>query len=468
MSNEVNSTKTEEKALGINLAPEWYGTLAEIGAGQEVARFLFRVGGAAGTVAKSMSAYDMTFSDAIYGPSDRYVSRQRVCTMLDFEYGLLEERLSGTRGADTKFFAFADTVAARSYSRKQDGKGWLGIKFQHKPKAAPSQVLIHTLLLDKDTVLQQEALGTLGINLLDAVFFHHDDAKTMVKSLHDQLEDNRVDVNLISVDGPAFEGVDCRLLNLELVQQGLTHAVLFDGDGNSVEPGELLYKKPIVVQRGTFRPITHVHEHILSSAKQQLAAGCDIPVDDIAAIMEITTANLRATANFDSHDLVSRLDTLKILNKPVLISDFSEFHRLEGYLNRYSHQPIGFAIGVQVLIELFDEKYYDDLEGGLLESLGRLFKRNVRLLVYPNRDAGTGNVITANDVKLSAARQQLFDFLLESRHVIGIEDFREELFDIVSTAVLSGIQKGNGRWEQQVPSPVATLIKEQGLFSYRA
>ena len=459
-------TSCEDKALEINLEPRFYGTFAEIGAGQEVARHLFRVGGAAGTIAKSISAYDMKFSDAIYGPSDRYVSRARAQTMLDFEFSLLQERLSEERRENTCFFTFADTVAARSYSRKRDGNGWLGLKFQHEPSASPSQVLIHSLLLDKESVLQQEALGILGLNLLYGTLFFHQDPHRAVAILRDQLAEDRVDVNHIEYTGPAFTDVNNRLLNLELIHQRLTHAVFFDADGVSVEPGEVLYKKPILVQRGTFRPITHVHEHMLASARRQFADRTKLDDDDIVSLMEITTANLRETAGFDSADFLSRLDTLEVLRKPVLISNFSEFHRLESYLHRYSDRDIVFAIGVHVLVELFSEKYYQDLDGGSLEGLGRLFKRKVKLYVYPSRDPEPGRTLTARDIHLPDAQQRLLEYLLESELVVPIEEFRDDLFHIISQSVLSGIRTGDTQWETQVPPAVVNLIKERGLFHY--
>ena len=454
----------DDKALKINLDEARYGTLAEIGAGQEVARHFFRVGGAAGTVAKSISAYDMKFSDAIYGTCDRYVSKARVQTMLAYEFDLLVERLEEQRGERCGFFTFADTVATRSYSRKQDGKGWLGVKFQRCAREEPSQVILHARLLDDETVLQQEALGILGVNLIYSALYEHAQPDVLLKGLQDHLGRDRVDINVIDVSGPAFQGVDNRLLNLQLVRLGLTHGVLFDSAGQIAEPSTLLYKKPIVVQRGTFRPFTRVHEHMLRAAKTQFSEVVDD--DDIVTLMEITTSNLRDTSAFEPNDFLSRMDTLSALDLPVLVSDFSEFYRLENFLHQYTNKNIAFAIGVQILAEIFNEDYYDNLEGGILEAFGRLFRREVQLYVYPYKREETQKVITANNVEIPAHLAQLYRYLLDNHFVAPMTDVVDELFDIASPEVLEQIRSGEPAWETAVPECVARVIKKQGLFGH--
>ncbi len=459
-------TSIEQKALQINLDPTKYGTLAEIGAGQEVARWFFRVGGASGTVAQTMSAYDMKVSDAIYGSSRRYVSRERELTMLEYEFSLLNERLSSVRGNTTTFFVFADTVAARSYTRKEDGTGWLGVKFQDRPTASPSQILLHVRLLDKENILQQEAVGMLGVSLIYGALFLHQDLDVLIENLGDYLAPSRVDLNMIEFSGPAFPHVDNRLMNLKLIQKELTPAVMFDANGNVHEPGEILYKKAILVQRGTFRPITRVHQDMLASAMEQFSNKADLKEDGIVPLMEITTSNLLATASYEPADYLSRLDTLAALEKPVLISNFSEFYRLEAYLNRYSDQDRAFAIGVRVLAQIFNEKYYKHLDGGILESLGRLFKNKVKLYIYPTRDPETGQILTATGLKVADRLRHLYAHLLENGYIQPIDDFHEDLFGIVSPEVLAGIQSADKHWESLVPDAVVRLIKDRGLFGY--
>ncbi len=462
-------TATEPKALQINLDLSNYGTFAEIGAGQEVARWFFRAGSASGTVAKTISAYDMKFSDAIYGPASRYVSRDRILTMVDYEYDLLEERLSGARGESTSFFAFANTVASRSHTKRQDGAAWLGIKFQDQPQNEPNRILLHARLLDKDNILKQEALGILGVNLTYAALYHAQDTDSLIESLGDQLSIDRLDVNMIELLGPAFANIDNRLMNLKLIQANLTHGIMFNANSHIVEPGEILYKKPILVQRGTFRPFTHVHQDMLTSSIKKFSQ--DIDSDDTAGIvplMEITTNNLREADIFEPEDFLSRLDMLSELGKPVLISNYSEFYRLEDYFNRYSDKNIIFTIGVDILAEVLKEKYYENLDGGILESFGRLFKNQVKLYIYPARDPVTGEINTAENLKVPKHLRSLYNYLLENEFIVPLQGFCEEHFSIVSIEALEGIQAGDEQWEAMVPGPVAHIIKERGLFGYHA
>src|SRR5436853_3268616 len=226
---------TDKKALQINLDPKKYGTFAEIGAGQEVARRFFHVGGAAGTIAKTISAYDMTFSDAIYGPTDRYVSRKRLFTMLDHEYDLLIERLDSKIGGERTFFVFADTVAARSFKQHNEAHGWLGVRFQTQPRSEPSQIIIHVRMLDESNADQQEALGVIGVNLLYGAFYYSQ-PEQLISSLQENLAPGRIQVDLIKFSGPSFAKIDNRLINLQLVSQGLTDAVLFTADGQMAPP----------------------------------------------------------------------------------------------------------------------------------------------------------------------------------------------------------------------------------------
>ncbi|HUE37868.1 MAG TPA: hypothetical protein VMR29_00080 [Candidatus Binatia bacterium] len=246
---------THDKASWINLDAARYGTFAEIGAGQEVARWFFHVGGAAGTVAKTISAYDMALSDALYGATDHYVSRKRLEAMLDRESAGLVEQLGARRGGRTAFFAFADTVAARSYSRHENGDGWLGVRFQTAPRGESSEVIIHAHLLDEDPAREQEALGVLGVNLIFGAFYHAP-PELLIASLLDGLTRDRVEVDMIKLSGPAFPGIDDRLMSLQLVEQGLTDATLLTADGEVVQRSEVLYRRPILVERGSFRPVT--------------------------------------------------------------------------------------------------------------------------------------------------------------------------------------------------------------------
>src|SRR5213596_380318 len=457
---------TDKKALRINLEASKYGTFAEIGAGQEVARRFFRVGGAAGTIAKTMSAYDMTFSDAIYGPADRYVSRVRLQTMLDHEYALLVERLDRKLGGGKTFFVFADTVAARSFKQHNESHGWLGVRFQSEKRGPPSQIIIHVRLLDEANVKQQEALGVIGVNLLDGAFYNHEPEK-LISSLQENLAPGRIEVDMIKFSGPAFQGVDNRLMSLQLVSQGLTSAVMFTADGETVQPAEVFYRKAILVERGNFRPVTYATNDMLDGARRVFLKHCDCSEDEVVVLMEMTLENLLAEGQLNHADFLARVDILGALERTVLISRFGEYYRLAAYLSRYTDRPIGMVMGVPSLIEIFDEKYYLNLEGGILEALGRMFKHGLKLYVYPMIDEKTGKITTATQVEVAPNLRSLFQYLIDNRYVQEIGDYHPEYLRIHPPDVLTKLQSGDGNWEQMVPPEVVHMIKKRQFFGYR-
>lgn len=455
------------KALEVNLDPETYGTLAEIGAGQEVARWLFRVGGAAGTIAKAMSAYDMTFSDAIYGPCERYVSRERLVRMLDHEFGLLVDRLHDKRGATSRFFVFADTVATRSYSRQEDGHGWLGVRFQDAPLADPSEVTIHVRLLDRDMEQQQEALGIVGVNLVYAALYRHADIDALIRSLLDHVTTERVEIDMIELSGPAFAGVDNRLASLKLVQNGLTNAAAFTASGKVVQPSDLFYKKCILVQRGSFRPATKVTLDMLRGAMAQFVQEPGVDPKDLVIVFEMTLKNLRSDGDvIDAQDFLERADILAALGHTVLISNYGEYHRLAAYFFRYTKKMIGLVMGVPTLREIFQDRYYTDLDGGILESFGRLFKNALKIYAYPEREAHTGALVTAGNLRTAPHLRHLYEYLLENRLLEGIREVDEACLPILSRDVLARLRRGDPSWEAMVPPAVASLIKTRGLLGY--
>ena len=457
---------THQKALQINLDPAKYGTFAEIGAGQEVARWFFRVGGAAGTIAKSMSAYDMVVSDAIYGPAERYVSRARLQTMLEYEFKLQWDRLSAKRGDTTKFFVFADTVAARGYRTRDDCHGWMGIRFQTEPRAEPSQIIIHVRMLDTENLQQQEALGIMGVNLVHGAMYHFHDPVTLIKSLLDNLTIQRVEVDMIKFSGAAFGHLDNRLMSLLLVEYGLANSAMFTADGEVVQAAEVLYKKPILVERGSFRPVTRTTIDMLNCAQAQFVQEPGVQGAPVVVLMEMTMRNLTTEAGIDHKDFLDRVDILCRLGKSVLISNYGEYYRLAQYLFRYTKEMIGIVMGVPTLRELFDEKYYADLEGGILESFGRLFKNALKLYVYPYQDPTSGAIITANNLRVAPHLQHLYAYLLENHSIQAIKDYNEICLPIFSRDVLAMIKSGDSGWEIMVPPQVAAIIKERKLLGY--
>jgi hypothetical protein len=457
---------TDRKARQINLEAEKYGTFAEIGAGQEVARRFFRVGGAAGTIAKTMSAYDMTFSDAIYGPTDRYVSRARLRTMLDHEYSLLLERLDAKVGGERTFFVFADTVAARSFKHHTESHGWLGVRFQAKLRSEPSEIIIHVRLLDAENVDQQEALGVMGVNLLYGAFYHRQPER-LIASLRENLALGRIEVDMIKFSGPAFPGVDNRLMSLQLVSQGLTNAVMFRADGETVQPAEVFYKKAILVERGSFRPVTYATNDMLNSARRMFLKQCNCSEDELVVLMEMTLENLLADGQLNHADFLARVDILGALGRTVLISKFAEYYRLATYLSRNTNRMIGLVLGVPSLMEIFDEKYYLNLEGGILEALGRMFKGGLKLFVYPTIDEETGKLIGASQLNVAPNLRTLFQYLIDNRFIEEIVDYSEEYLRIHPPDVLAKLRSGDAGWERMVPPEVAGVIKRRRFFGYR-
>jgi hypothetical protein len=453
---------TNQKALQINLDAGRYGTFAEIGAGQEVARWFFRAGGAAGTVAKTISAYDMAVSDAIYGPSQRYVSRQRLHSMLEYEYQLLLARLNKTRGAKTAFFSFADTVT----TRREGGYGWLGIRFQTEAGAGPSEIFIHVRMLDKENVRQQEALGIIGVNLIYGAFYQHREPEALIGSLLDHLTWERVEVDMIRFAGPAFEGVDNRLMALYLVKQGLTEAAMFTARGEATQWAEVLYKKPVLVERGGFRPVTKATLDVLDRALEEFVKEPELNGEAPVVLMEMTLRHLTTGDSIDAVDFLQRADTLSALGKTVLISNFRRFHRLSAYLSHYTDRTIGLALGASYLKEIFDESFYNDSEGGLLGGLGQLFKNRARLYIYPHLDLETGQRVTAENFAVPPHLKHLYQHLLENKCIHGLRNFDPALLPIRRTDVLAKIQGGNPAWEQMVPAPIVEIIKRERLFGY--
>jgi hypothetical protein len=459
---------TAEKALALNLDRAKYGTIAEIGGGQEVARWLFHVGGAAGTVAKTISAYDMVVSDTLYGPTPRYVSRERLAAMLEREFDVLAQTLGPDRGAATSFFAFADTVATRSFKHQADGRGWVGVRFQHRPQSPPSEIIIHVTLRDRTAVAQQEALGIVGISLIHGAVFRHDAPPGLIGGLMDELSRDRIDVDMIKLSGPAFAGVDNRLMSLQLVEQGLADAAMFTAAGEVVQAAEVLYRKPVVIERGSFRPVTRLTLDLIERARDRFVREPAVAGKEPLLLMEMTLRNLVSPAGIDHADFLARADILGALGLNVLISRFEQYYSVAEYLTRFTDQMIGIAIGMPSLDEIAQDKYYANLSGGLLEATGRLFKRSVKLYVYPSRDPATGQVVTVHGGAVPPLWRHLRDLLLETGHLEAVDDFDPACLDCSPAEVLARLRRGDRSWEAMVPAPVAEAIRSRGLFGYVA
>ena len=455
-----------QKALQINLSNAQYGTFAEIGAGQETARWFFRAGGASGTVAKTISAYDMMVSDAINGPAARYVSRQRLQAMLDYEWKLLLERLDQPRGDQSTFFVFANTVATRSFARHDEGHGWLGVRFQTQPHEPSSEIIIHVRMLDTENLREQEALGIIGVNLIYGAFHLHGGPAKLIASLMDDLTPGRVEVDMIKFSGPRFAGLDNRLMALQLVEQNLTEAALFTAQGETMIPSEVLYKKPVLVERGSFRPVTNVTLDLLERALEQFQREPALQGESPVVLMEMTLRQLLVDEKMDHRDFLDRVDTLGALGKTVLISSFRRYHRLVGYLSHHTQKMIGLPLGVTRLRDVLDEQFYTDLPGGLLESLGTLFKNSAKLYVYPALDRKTGALITVDSLEVPPNLRHLYTHLLENHCIEGITNYNTSYLATYSTDILKKIKARDASWETLVPVPIVEVIKSKKLFGY--
>lgn len=455
---------TKEKALQLNLDTQIYGTVAEIGGGQEVAAYFFKAGAASGTIAKTMSAYDMTFSDAIYGKCDRYVSKEKLLRMLDREYSLLDQRLTH-RAKRTTFFAFANTVEVINYNRSNVGHGWMGLRFQRHSNSAPNECIIHVSLKDRDAEWQQQVLGIIGVNLIHSCYTYNT-PEEIIDSLVDNVRQDRFEIDMFSISGPDFHSVDNRLMTLKLVKNGLTKVAMFGPDKNVILPSDIIHRKNAIVLRGRFRPVTHVNVDMMITGmrafKKELGQA-----KDIVPVVEITLKDLTLAGELDEQDYLDRVDLLCSLGQNVMISNYQEHYKLAGYLSQFiKDKTLGIILGLNNLTQIFDESYYKNLDGGILESFARLFGSNVKLFVYPIIDAKTGEIRNGNDFMPERHLQSLFYYFVENHKILSIPDAKVDNLHIISDQVLDMIESGKEGWEAMVPNRVAEAIKENHLFNY--
>lgn len=455
----------KQKALTLNLDESIYGSFAEIGAGQEVARYFFQAGGASKTVAKTMSAYDMVFSDEIYGQAKtkRYVCEDRLIKMLDHEYSILVDRLGKTRGESTQFFAFANTVATSSYGSGESGHGWIGVRFQTQPQEEPSQFILHVKMEDNHALSQQQALGILGVNLLYGVYAYHNAPKELLNSLYDNLERNRISIELIKVEGPVSKTLDNRLLNLHLVREKMASAVMFDENGEVVLASEHLYKKDVLVVRGSYRPPTLVNEDIINQSckhfELDLKNKFSKSPSGTAIICELSISNSDDELLQDEQFL-SRVDAINSLGHKVILTNFSEYYRLTSFFRKITTARIGIVLGAYNFLSVFDKE-----DGKLLESLGLLFRSNVCVYIYPYREGDT--FVDLNAPQIDEKYTAIVDFLRSSGQLSNLDDYNPDIVHIFSRQVYEMIQTGEKGWEELVPSAVAEVIKRKKLFGYK-
>ncbi|WP_338349990.1 TonB-dependent receptor [Nonlabens tegetincola] len=460
----------KNKALRINLNKNIYGTFAEIGAGQETVRHFFRSGGASGTIAKAMSAYDKDFSDAVYGIQDdgRYVTEARLQRMLEYETELIEDRLSREKHPEKMFFTYANTVATIDFAKKYLGHGWVGIKFQASPGEEYSKIILHVRFKERDARLQQITLGILGTNLIYGAFYKYDQPKKLLKYLYDHIDMDKIEIDMINFSGPRFENVDNRLMSLQLIKNGMTEAVVFGPDGNNILAARILYKKNVLCLRGSFRPVTKVNMDMYETAKKRFIQSGTVTEEKLQTLFEITLSNLKASGEIDEEDFLHRAELLCSLGHTVLISNFKEYYRLVEYLNNYTKARIGLVMGVNNLVDIFDTKYYTHLSGGILEAFGKLFFKDLRVYLYPMKDTETGEMITSENLKVHPRMKELYKFFKYNGKLKDIEDYDASIGHIFSREVLRMIENGEDGWQEMLPNGVANLIENQHFFGHES
>lgn len=464
-----NVPSIKSKALRINLNENIYGTFSEIGAGQETVRNFFRAGGASGTIAKAMSAYDKDFSDAIYGIEDdrRYVTEERLKKMLTHEINLIEQRISREKHPNKLFFTYANTVATIDFAKKYKGHGWVGIRYQVHPEEEYNEIILHVRFHENDARLQQNTLGILGVNLIYGAYYKYDNPKKLLRYLYDHIDKDQIEIDTINFSGPRFEKVDNRLMSLQLVKNGMTEAVMFAPDGNNVLPAKILYKKNILALRGSFRPVTKVNMDMYKRSMELFLKENRVSEDNTEIIFEITLSNLRAEGEIDERDFMDRAELLCSLGQTVMISNFQEYYRVVEYFSRYTKERMGLAMGVNNLIDIFDEKYYRHLSGGILEAFGKLFFKDLKVYLYPLKDKETAQIHTSENLKVHPRMKELYKFFKYNGKVVDIKNYDPEILDIYSREVLQMIAEGKSGWEEMLPEKTTAMIKEHNLFSHQ-
>jgi hypothetical protein len=465
----TSDRSTLDKALRINLDDKKYGTIVEIGAGQEVARQFFKTGAAAGTIAKTMSAYDMKFSDAIYGVQEdgRYVSRARVLSMLEKEFDLVIDRVGDSRSIASRYFSYAATVSTKSFMIDNECHAWCGIRVQMYPGAEPSDIVAHVRMCDDDADRQQQALGAFGVNLIYAAYYYFENAKKIIDSLTDNLEQDRIEIDSIEFHGPYFEEVDNRAINLHLIRSWKTRAIMFKPDGSVVIPADMLHKKNVLTIRGTFRPVTRLNVDMIEQGLKFFTEMQGVTMENSIALAEISLNDMHGNDLMVSEeDLIASVQLLNSLGYSVMITDYTRYFSLRAYFRQFTKLQIGIVVGIINIRQIFDESSYVGVEGGILEGFGKLFPDHTRLLVYPEIDQA-GEYRDFTNINLPENLQYLYRHLLENNFIFGIDSSDHELFNIFSRNVLKQLHNGRGSWEECLPAGIAEEIVKNRLFGYR-
>ena len=465
----------KQKALEVNLNPKIYGSFAEIGAGQETVRFFYRAGAASGTVAKAMSAYDKEMSDSIYGIEEnrRYVTQARLKKMLDHEMELMKERLVHDHYKEKAFFTYANTVTTIDYAKKNEGQGWIGLRFKlNAEDEKANEIIFHVKFKENSAHLQQETLGVLGVNLIYGAYYYYDNPRRLIKSLYDTLDKDQLEIDMINFRGPQFKYVDNRLMSLQLVRNGMTDVAVFNPQGKNILPADLLYKKNIFAIRGSFRPFMNVNMDMFKGGLDIFKQEDNVRTDNTEILFEITLSNLIASSiegELDEREFLDRADIIGNLGYNVIISNFSEYYKLVDYFSQFTRNQtkIGLAMGVNNLVEIFNEQYYADLPGGIMEAFGKLFKKDVKIYLYPYLDKVKDILLTSKNLQVSDSVHELYKYFLYNGRIQDILNYNHSYLDSYSRRILEKIANAEEGWETECPEGVAAIIKERGMFGYK-
>jgi hypothetical protein len=378
----------------------------------------------------------------------------------------MEERISRDKHPDRLFFSYANTVATIDFSKRYKGHGWLGIRYQLEPDQKElDEIVLHVRFKQNEARLQQETLGIVGVNLIYGAFYKYHKPRKLLKYLYDHIDKDTIEIDMVNFNGPNFKGVDNRLISLQLIRNGMTDAVMFGPDGNNLLPAAKLYKKNILALRGSFRPATKVNMDMLQKSYDIFVRDRAVDESKAIVIFEITLSNLKASGEIDERDFMDRAELLCAMGHTVMISNFQEYYKLVEYLNNYTKAKIGLTMGVNNLVDIFDEKYYRHLSGGILEAFGKLFFKELQVYLYPMKNAETGQIMTSNNIKVHPRMKELYKFFKYNGKVMDIIDYDPEIMDIFSRDVFKKIVNNEQGWEDSLPAGIADIIKEKKLFA---
>lgn len=439
----------QQKASLLNEDHQIYGTFAEIGGGQEVARHFFQAGHASQTIAKTISAYDMSFSDDIYGKDERYVCIKRLSKMLDHEYELLEKRLKDKKKA---FFVFANTVTIAKRGSQRPSHGWMGVRFQKRPGGPVNEITLHIKTKDQFRLQQQEALGILGVNLIYASFYKTEKEEEFVKSLLDHLDLERVEVDFIKIKGEDISPLKNEMLSLHLLKEGVTPAVLFLPEKGPSLASDFLFEKSVLVQRGVFKPVTKTNIEIMERSLKQIQK--TFPKTE--PLFELS---IKDPENSDLEDISERIHMIQSCGFSVLVSRLLPYHELKDFLRSVTAEEIIVVLGASHLESLFDPSYEKDTNESVLQTFGKLFDEKTKMLVFPYKTKKSCQ--TSSSFFPPSPSNHLFSYLKEAKHiedVLGCEDVDTS---ILSKDVREMVKRKDPQWKDLVPSSVRKILEKK-------